>query len=50
MWGLLYLLVSGGVSAGENVGCICCFIQEIGIEVSAMNRAGQVPALVELCC
>lgn len=42
-----YLLVSG-VSAGENVDCICCFIWEIFIDATVMNKADKVPALMEL--
>lgn len=47
VWGLLYLLVSR-VSAGENVDCICSFIQEIFIETTIMNKANKVPAVMEL--
>lgn len=47
VWGLLYLLVSR-VSAGENVDCICSFIQEIFIETTVMNKANKVPAVMEL--
>lgn len=47
VWGLLYLLVSR-VSAGENVDCICSFIQEIFIEIAVMNRANKFPAVMEL--
>lgn len=47
VWGLLYPLVSH-VSAGENVDCICSFIQEIFIETTVMNKANKVPAVMEL--
>ena len=46
VWGL-YLLVSC-VSVGENVDCICSFIQEIFIEATIMNKADRVSAVVEL--
>ena len=46
VWGL-YLLVSC-VSVGENVDCICSFIQEIFIETTIMNKADRVSAVVEL--